>query len=188
MYVWTVHWAHTSFTEWVEKGIAGLAGSQGGDQPAGELITGFRTRNHQLDTLGPIPLLPFGYHKFVFFPFVGDQSQILGVRGTLQSMSALRVLRFHYLGLWRGHWSCRKNTGHLQRHNHWNNLPLITTKSSFKKNLHFYWHAWHPLHLFYIDVNECILVQLNFSHAVCCVCSVGQVWNPGRLADCNGIS
>ena len=114
--VWSVHWAHTwwlgwfGWFEWVEKAIAGFAGPHLGTQPAGELLRGFRLiHTLQLVTLGPF--------AFVFLPFVGDRSQILSVRGTLQSTSDITNQRLGlYTGLRRGLWSRGKNTGHLQSH------------------------------------------------------------------------
>ena len=114
MFELTVHWAHTC---WVANGIAGFTGPHVGLQPAGELLRGIRTvHTLQLFPLGPRPFLPIPFLHFVFLPFVGDRSQILGVRGTPQSMSSLRVLRCQYKGLRRGLWSSGKNTGHLQSH------------------------------------------------------------------------
>ena len=87
--------------KWIVYGHSGFAGPHTGDQPAGELLSGIRTVDIlHLTTLGPL--------SFVFLPFVGDRSQILGVRGTPQSTTDVTLDR--YSGRRRGIWSGEKNT------------------------------------------------------------------------------
>ena len=91
------------FIEWIFHGQAGVAGPHTGLQPAEELLRGIRTADIlQRVTLGPL--------SFVFLPFVGDRSQICGVRGTLQITTDVTQRLGLYTGRRRGPWSGEKNT------------------------------------------------------------------------------
>ena len=80
--IYHLPFTHT-FIERIVHRLAGFADTQHTvDQPAGELLRGLRTGDIlQLITLSPL--------SFVYLPLVSERSQILGVRGTLQSTNGV---------------------------------------------------------------------------------------------------